>query len=129
MLGSGRRPMRKNPEAQERDLRAVQSVKLPREPGGPSGKLSAMHALAEVGGELQGTIGATVQPIGDWSYGMLSDNWIRGTPLGPVPNAAVSESSPLRAKDLIAELDSINAQIHRMMFQVERAVSRLATSG
>jgi len=35
----------------------------------------------------------------------------------------------IRAKDLVAELDSINAQIHRIMFQVERAVARLATNG
>ena len=35
----------------------------------------------------------------------------------------------LKAKDLIAELTLINSQIHRIMFQVDRAVTRLGTTG
>jgi hypothetical protein len=33
------------------------------------------------------------------------------------------------AKDLIAEIDNINAQIDRIMSQVERAIAKLGTSG
>ena len=35
----------------------------------------------------------------------------------------------LKAKDLIAELNLINSQIHRIMSQVDRAVTRLGTAG
>jgi hypothetical protein len=105
-------------------MRAVQSMKLPDQPGGSVEAFSAQPSAAR----LLGTVDATVQPIAEWSYCSLSEDWIRQAPM-----AAGSDRAPLlprvRAKDLIAELDSINAQIHHMMFQVERAVSRLATSG
>ncbi|HEU4695736.1 MAG TPA: hypothetical protein VFR92_02095 [Sphingomicrobium sp.] len=82
--------------------------------------------------DLQGTVDAVVQAVESCSYDMRSNDWVRGEPIEPVGSLdQFSESfrARLRAKDLIAELDAINAQIHRMMFQVERAVSRLATSG
>jgi hypothetical protein len=43
--------------------------------------------------------------------------------------AALPTRPQTRAKDLIAELNAINTQIHQIMFQVEKAVARLATSG
>jgi hypothetical protein len=108
------------------DRRAVHSVQLPTEIVRTSGEVTTMSDLTQ--SDLQGTVPANVEIADDWTYGMLSDNWIRGAPLGPVARAA-SSPTRLRAKDLIAELDSINAQIHRIMFQVEKAVARLATSG
>jgi hypothetical protein len=84
-----------------------------------------------VADEVRGTIHAAVQAIEECSYDALSNEWVREEPLrlvAPCERFADARESGLRAKDLIAELNSINAQIHRMMFQVERAVSRLATS-
>jgi len=109
------------------DARAVQSLRLPVQ--APSGATGAHPILAA---DVKGTIDAAVEAIDDYSYGTLSEDWVREDPLGLVASTdppAQSTQPRFRAKDLIAELDSINAQIHRMMFQVERAVSRLATSG
>lgn len=104
----------------------AQSLRLPAQ--ATPGSISARAIVAD---EVRGTIHAAVQAFEECSYDALSKEWVREEPLRlvapcePFPHAG---ESGLRAKDLIAELNSINAQIHRMMFQVERAVSRLATS-
>jgi len=78
--------------------------------------------------DLRGTVVAGAHG-GDLSYAD-PDGLIRGAPIpqSAAPAAGNVRDRP-RAKDLIAELDSINTQIHKIMFQVERAVARLATSG
>jgi hypothetical protein len=58
----------------------------------------------------------------------LSETLIRGVPVKVPQASSDGATSQSRAKDLIAELNAINLQIHRMMIQVERAVARLATS-
>ena len=77
--------------------------------------------------DLEGTVPAKLAGADYRSYSYSSEELIRGRPV----HATVPVRSPQKvsAKDLVAELDSINAQIHRIMFQVERAVARLATSG
>lgn len=77
--------------------------------------------------DLEGTVPAKLAGADDRSYSYSSEELIRGRPV----QATIPARSPQKvsAKDLVAELDSINAQIHRIMFQVERAVARLATSG
>ena len=77
--------------------------------------------------ELEGTVGASM----DDDYAACGDSsefLIRGAPVR-APSRRSTEPYRVRAKDLAAELDSINSQIHKIMFQVERAVARLATSG
>ena len=79
---------------------------------------------------VQGTVGTTVEASGDpHFYVRQSEALIRGAPVTQDATQPAPVSRQLRAKDLIAELHAINAQIHQIMFQVERAVSRLATSG
>jgi hypothetical protein len=75
--------------------------------------------------DLEGTVPAKLGEGDSQSYRHSSDELIRGRP--------VQRSLPMRfpqkvrASELLAELDIINAQIHRIMFQVERAVARLAS--
>jgi hypothetical protein len=73
----------------------------------------------------QGTVAARIASDDRHFYGRMSETLICGSPLGITrkPRPRVS------ARDLVEELHSINTQIHRIMFQVEKAVSRLATSG
>jgi hypothetical protein len=80
---------------------------------------------AEAGTRPHGTVEATIAAADRHFYGHGSEALIRGTPIAiaPKPRSRVS------AKDLVDELQSINTQIHRIMFQVEKAVARLATSG
>lgn len=74
--------------------------------------------------ELRGTVAACLDND-TAARGDCSQSLIRGAPV----RDRVPAVNRLRAKDLIAELDTINAQIHKIMFQVDRAVARLATSG
>lgn len=80
---------------------------------------------------LEGAVRVRMLPVEAGLYRDRSETLIRGIPLvrtipPPVPKAQPPKHS---AKDLIAELQSINNQIHRMMFQVERAVANLAMAG
>ena len=79
--------------------------------------------------DLRGTVPATVGETEIRSYDYSSEALIRGRPVHDSSPAAVKFPQKVSAKDLVAELDTINSQIHRIMFQVERAVARLATSG
>lgn len=77
--------------------------------------------------DIEGTVPAKLGGTDDRSYSHSSEELIRGRPVrGSIPARSPQKVS---AKDLVAELDSINAQIHRIMSQVERAVARLAMSG
>lgn len=114
-----------NPDDEERsDGEGVQAAAL-------FGYAALLLADAELlGASVQGTIGANVQAIGELDfYAQRSETLISGLPVSLEPAQSQSKTRAFRAKDLIAELDAINAQIHKIMFQVERAVSRLATSG
>jgi len=83
-----------------------------------------------LGFPVQGTVEASVETVDRRDfYAHGSETLIRGLPVSQEQTGSVAASRQLRAKDLIAELHAINAQIHHIMFQVERAVSRLATSG
>jgi hypothetical protein len=95
------------------------------------GYAALLLADAELlGAAMQGTIGANVQAIGELDfYAQRSETLISGAPVIYDPARPERTTGQLRAKDLIAELHAINLQIHKIMFQVERAVSRLATSG
>ena len=79
--------------------------------------------------DVHGTVPATLEEQDIRSYDYSSEALIRGRPVHDSVTAAVKSPQKLSAKDLVAELDTINSQIHRIMFQVERAVARLATSG
>jgi hypothetical protein len=80
---------------------------------------------------LIGAVHSTASRVDPGCYGERSEALIRGVPLlrTALPIVPKPKRTQLRAKDLIAELESINSQIHRMMFQVERAVANLATGG
>ena len=78
--------------------------------------------------ELEGTVAASMDN-GYAACGDSSQSLIQSAPVRARPPAVRQKPDRLRAKDLAAELDSINSQIHKIMFQVERAVARLATSG
>lgn len=75
-----------------------------------------------------GTISAAIIAEDRHFYGGDTEMVTRGVPVMREEASARTTSSGLRAKDLIAELHSINTQIHRIMFQVERAVAKLATN-
>jgi hypothetical protein len=74
----------------------------------------------------RGTVDTNVEAIERSYYGDRSDTLINGAPVAAQANRTTPPR--LRAKDLIAELDMINGQIHRIMFQVDRAVARLGTN-
>ena len=76
--------------------------------------------------DLKGTVPAQVHAGDNRSYRHSSEQLTRGRPVQQcIP---MTFPQKLSAKDLLAELDSINAQIHRIMFQVERAVARLTST-
>ena len=80
---------------------------------------------------LIGAVHSTASRVDTRFYGERSEALIRGLPLirTALPSVSKPRRTKLCAKDLIAELESINSQIHRVMFQVERAVANLATAG
>ena len=78
---------------------------------------------------VEGTVGASVALDDRHFYVRASETLVRGTPLAIASKPPQRDPSRVRAKDLVEELHSINAQIHRIMFQVEKAVARLASSG
>ena len=78
-------------------------------------------------GSARGTVDASVEAGERSFYGKRSDALINGA---PVSSGHLASDRPRPcAKDLIAELNMINRQIHRIMFQVDRAVTRLGTIG
>ena len=98
---------------------------------GESLQISALLGLAAlISPEVaaRGTIDANVEAVERSFYGNKSDTLINGMPVVGDQQLPIAEPR-LRAKDLIAELNLINSQIHRIMFQVDRAVTRLGTSG
>ena len=103
---------------------SVQSVKLPAGEDGSANAFSTEHPLESA--PVSGTIGTTVDSDDSGSYRTDSESLVRSTPV-QVPEDP--SRLKLHAKDLIEELDAINAQIQRIMFLVEKAVARLATSG
>ena len=105
--------------------------------GGPV-QMSALLGYAalifsEVGqmeaARVSGTIDASVVQGDPHYFAGASEMLIRGIPVATNASQHIPVSAQTRAKDLIAELNAINTQIHQIMFQVEKAVSRLATSG
>jgi hypothetical protein len=85
----------------------------------------------EMSDAIIGTVHSTMQPVSAGFYVERSEALIRGVPLAStaLPIAPRRTRTQLCAADLIAELQTINTQIHRMMFQVERAVANLAIAG
>ena len=84
--------------------------------------------VSEVGAG-RGTVDATVEFVERSFYGKRSDALINGMPLSTELLEPPMAAPRLKAKDLVAELNLINSQIHRIMSQVDRAVTRLGTSG
>lgn len=76
-----------------------------------------------------GTVGATLDGADRHYFAGPSETLIRGIPVAVKLPVAAPVPRQTLAKDLIAELSAINTQIHQIMFQVERAVARLAPSG
>jgi len=100
---------------------------------GESLQISALLGFAallspDAGEARRGTVDATVEAIERSFYGKRSDMLINGMPVS-TEHEEPALAPRLRAKDLIAELNLINRQIHRIMFQVDRAVTRLGTTG
>lgn len=94
------------------------------------GNAAAIVAGPHVAGSapVDGTIGARIEAAERRFYPLKSDALICTGPVRPAPAPPVQRRI-LRARDLIGELHSINAQIHKIMFQVDKAVARLATGG
>lgn len=88
-------------------------------------------AIANASSAVQGTVGATITTAELHDYSSTSEMLVRSEPLAALKHLVQSESSgpTVRAADLAAELNLINAEIHRIMAQVEKAVARLVTSG
>lgn len=80
-------------------------------------------------GSARGTVDASVEAGERSFYGKRSDTLINGAPVSAGHPASAADRPKPCAKDLIAELNLINRQIHRIMFQVDRAVTRLGTIG
>jgi hypothetical protein len=78
---------------------------------------------------LRGTIDTSVGASDRHYFAEPSEMLTRGLPVAANAAASNPDRAQTRARDLIAELSEINTQIHQIMFQVEKAVSRLATSG
>ena len=76
-----------------------------------------------------GTVGATLDAADRHYFGGPSEALIRGIPVAAKMPVVAPVPRQARTKDLIAELNAINAQIHQIMFQVEKAVARLEPSG
>ena len=100
---------------------------------GESLQISALLGFAallspDAGEARRGTVDATVEAVERSFYGKRSDMLINGMPVS-TEHEEPAVAPRLRAKDLIAELNLINRQIHRIMFQVDRAVTRLGTTG
>ena len=100
---------------------------------GESLQISALLGFAallspDAGEARRGTVDATVEAVERSFYGKRSDTLINGMPVS-TEHEGPAVAPRLRAKDLIAELNLINRQIHRIMFQVDRAVTRLGTTG
>src|SRR5690348_11721326 len=76
-------------------------------------------ALGLIGGDeilpTRGTIDTSVELTDPRFYGEGSETLIRGAPISPPEDQPARESRQRRAKDLIAELNTINAQIHQIM--------------
>ena len=101
---------------------------------GESLQISALLGFAallspDAGEARRGTVDATVEAVERSFYGKRSDTLINGMPVSTDHEEPAMAAPRLRAKDLIAELNLINRQIHRIMFQVDRAVTRLGTTG
>ena len=101
---------------------------------GESLQISALLGFAallsqDAGEARRGTVDATVETVERSFYGKRSDMLINGMPVSTDHEEPAIVAPRLRAKDLIAELNLINRQIHRIMFQVDRAVTRLGTTG
>jgi hypothetical protein len=77
---------------------------------------------------LVGTVDATVEAAERNYYDRGSEMLIRGAPLASGHLPANPPKPQFRAKDLIAELNIINSQIHQIIFQVEKAVAQLTTN-
>lgn len=94
--------------------------------------LQAMHVVSTVpslaNAGSSGTVDATIETQDPHNYGVSSDLLCNGAPSHP-RRAHAATRADFRAKDLVDELKTINSQIHRIMFQVEKAVSRLSASG
>jgi hypothetical protein len=114
--------MRTTPDGRPADASCaacVRSVELPA--------LLPNAWLPPAGEPLQGTVPAAMSDLDAYSYVPGSDAVIRGRPVESPPSSSAKAPRPqMRAKDLAAELDSINAQIHKIMARVEKAVARLA---
>lgn len=80
------------------------------------------------GSLVVGTVDTNVADGNPHYFGGSSEMLTRGIPVAAKPSPAAPSRPQTRARDLIAELSEINTQIHHIMFQVEKAVSRLATS-
>jgi hypothetical protein len=106
----------------------VQSMKLPEAADGSTHALAAPHRLQS--DPTSGTVDATVEGAEAGTYRTSSEALVGTFPVqSPEPDAGEGGRLKLHAKDLIEELGAINAQIQRIMFQVEKAVAHLATSG
>jgi hypothetical protein len=89
----------------------------------------AAHVAGTKGSSTKpGTSATTIEAHAGHDDDVSSGTLASGGALSPAPEAHPPARSDFRAKDLIEELQTINSQIHRIMFQVERAVSRLSSN-
>lgn len=80
--------------------------------------------------EMAGTVATKLAAESDTPYDPNSPMLTQSAPFGSLARLVRSETSgpSVSAADLVAELNEINAEIHRIMTQVEKAVARLVTS-
>ena len=94
---------------------------------GPSSSLSTSSLLES---SLAGTVGAKVSFEISAPYDSNAETLTRSAPIGAFRRLVRSESSGPRitAAELVLELNQLNAEIDRIMLQVEKAVARLTAS-
>jgi hypothetical protein len=74
-----------------------------------------------------GTVAATIEAHDPHHFAGASSGLITRGALSLPKQAAGSARPQFRPKDLLDEVQAINSQIHQIMFQVEKAVSRLSS--
>lgn len=88
-----------------------------------------LHSVSLNGADVIGTIDVTSENERSRSYLEHSQELLSGAPVSGLSVGDAADTQPMHAKHLAAELRNLNAQIDRMVCQVEDAICRLTARG